>query len=133
RIDWESLTTHGWRLRPASSVTATPADYRRYVQSSLGEFSCAKPSCGRLQNAWVSERTICYLASGKPAVVEHTGPSGFLPDRAGLWRFRDMNEAAEALRRVADEYAEQSRMARTLAEKHFDARKVLRRVLEIAL
>jgi hypothetical protein len=131
--DWRLLRQHGWQLRRASEVSSTPADYQWYIQNSLAEFSCAKPSGARLQNAWVSERTICYLASGKPAVVEHTGPSRFLPDSAGLWRFRNMTEAAQALRQVVDDYPNQSSLARALAEEYFDAEKVVRKVLEVAL
>src|SRR5207247_10646459 len=119
--------------RGAPPGTGTPARYHRCIQTSFAEFSCAQPSSGRLQNAWVSERTICCLASGKPAVVEHTGPSHFLPDSAGVWRFRNMTEAAQGLRRVADDYPNQRRLARALAEEHFDAKKVVSRVLEIAL
>jgi hypothetical protein len=76
---------------------------------------------------------VCYLASGKPAVVEHTGPSRFLPDAAGLFRFRSLGEAAHCLETVATEYEDQCRLARALAEEHFDARKVVGRVLERAL
>jgi hypothetical protein len=131
--DWGMLVQHGWQLRRASEIIASPEDYQRYIQNSFGEFSCAKPSGARLQNAWVSERTICYLASGKPAVVEHTGPSQFLPDDAGLWRFRTMTEAVQAIRRIVDDYPSQSRLARSLAEDHFDAQKVVKEVLEVAL
>ena len=66
-----------------------------------------KPSCVRLQNSWVSDRTLCYLASGKPAVVEHTGPSRFLPDSGGLFRFRDVEEAVLCLEKVANDYKRQ--------------------------
>lgn len=129
----DNLLSKGWRVRHASEVTASPHDYQRYVQSSRGEFSCCKPSCVRLQNAWISDRTICYLASGKPAVVQHTGPSRFLPDNEGLFRFRTIDEAASMLDRVAADYERQSAKARALAEEFFDARKVCRRLLEIAL
>jgi hypothetical protein len=88
------LEGKGWRVRHAAAVAGTPGAYQEYIQGSRGEFSCAKPSCVRLQNAWVSDRTLCYLASGKPAVVQHTGPSRFLPDAAGLFGFRDVPEAA---------------------------------------
>jgi hypothetical protein len=91
-----------------------------------------KPSCVRLQNAWISDRTLSYLASGKPAVVEHTGSSRFLPDAAGLFRFRDVEEAARSLETVAADYPRQCRLARALAEQYFDARKVVRRMLERA-
>jgi hypothetical protein len=108
-------------------------DFQRYVQSSRGEFSCAKPSGARLQNAWISDRTLCYLASGKPAVVEHTGPSRFLSDAEGLFRFRDVQQAASYLDAAAADYENQSRLARTLTEEFFDAGKLAGRVLELAL
>ena len=127
------LHKHGWRVQEAWDVTSTPWDYQRYIWDSFGEFSCAKPSCVRLQNAWISDRTLCYLASGKPVVVQHTGPSRFLPDRGGLFRFRDVDEAAECLDAVAIDYERQCRLARNLAEEHFDAKKVISRVLEKAL
>jgi hypothetical protein len=128
-----TLEAHGWRVRHSFAVASTPWDYQTYVQNSRGEFSCVKPSCVRLQNAWVSDRTLCYLASGKPAVIQHTGPSRFLPDAAGLFRFRDLEAAARCLEAVAADYDGQCRRARALAEECFDARKVARGVLERAL
>jgi hypothetical protein len=131
--DRAALQRHGWRVRRAQTVTSTPWSYQRYIQASRGEFSCVKPSCIRLANAWVSDRTLCYLASGKPAVVQHTGPSRFLPDAEGLFRFRDVEEAARCLETATADYERQSRQARALAEEFFDARKVVKRVLERAL
>jgi hypothetical protein len=123
----------GWRIVDAHAVAATPWDYQRYIQDSFGEFSCAKPACLKLENAWVSNRTLCYLASGKPAVVQHTGASRFLPDSAGLFRFRDMKEAGQSIERVVMDYGRQCELARSLAEEYFDARKVLAALLERAL
>ena len=122
----------GWRIREAWEVTATPERYRAYIQQSRGEFSCAKPSCVTLANAWISDRTLCYLASGKPAVVQHTGTSRILPDNEGLFRFRNMDEAVRALSAVESDYGRHSRLARELAAQ-FDARDVVARVLERAL
>jgi hypothetical protein len=127
------LWDKGWVVREAAAVAATPWDYQRYVQQSRGEFSCAKPHCVRMENAWVSDRTLCYLASGKPAVVEHTGPSRFLPDAAGLFRFRDPAEAARCLEAAATDYDRHCRLARALAEEFFDARRVVRKLLERAV
>jgi hypothetical protein len=127
------LREHGWRIRESAEVSSTPGDYQRYIQQSGGEFSCAKPSCVRLQNAWISDRTLCYLASGKPAVVQHTGPSSFLPDDEGLFRFRDLPDAARALDKVASDLERQGSLARALAEEYFDARKVVGSLLERAL
>jgi hypothetical protein len=131
--DRQDLERRGWRIRHSFSVASTPGGYGGYIRGSAGEFSCAKPSCVRLQNAWISDRTLCYLASGKPAVVQHTGESELLPDRSGVFRFRTPGEAAEALETVAADYERQCELARTLAEEHFDARKVAGRVLERTL
>jgi hypothetical protein len=123
------LEGQGWRLRDSASVRS-PGDYHDYVRQSRGEFSCAKPSCMRLQNAWVSDRTICYLASGRPAVVQHTGPSRILDGENGVVRFHTPAEAAAALRAVDANYDEHARAARALAEKTFDGARVVGAILE---
>jgi hypothetical protein len=87
----------------------------------------------RFQNAWISDRTLCYLASGKPAVMQHTGPSRMLPDAAGLFRFEDLRQAIDCLETAAADYDRQSRLARQLAEEYFDAKKVVKSVLERTL
>ncbi len=131
--DVAMLEQHGWLVRRAQEVTSTPVAYRSYVQGSAGEFSCAKPSCMHLQNAWVSDRTICYLASGRPAVVQNTGPSPYLDVGRGLLRFSTPEEAAEALSEVQGNYAAHCAAARELAVAYFDARKVTAQILEAAL
>ena len=127
------LEPKGWRVREAWDVTATPDQYRAYVQRSRGEFSCAKPSTMALQTAWISDRSLCYLASGKPVIVQHTGPSRILPDAAGFFRFRTLREAADALAAAEADYERHSREARALVAEYFDAQKVVPRVLERAL
>ena len=66
-------------------------------------------------------------------MVQHTGPSRFLPDADGLFRFRNMDEAERALAQVESDYERHCRLARALAEEHFDARRIVGRVLEQAL
>ncbi len=88
---------------------------------------------GQFQNAWVSDRTLCYLASGKPVVVQHTGPSSYLPHGEGMFRFTSLPEAVEALESIASDYARHCRAARDIAETHFDARRVLETALNAAL
>jgi len=127
------LEDRGWRVVDSHGVAATPWDYQHYIQDSFAEFSCAKPACLKLENAWISNRTLCYLASGKPAVVQHTGPSRFLPDSAGLFRFRDLKEAAQSIEKVVNDYEKQCKLARALAEEFFDAGKVVATLLDRAL
>lgn len=132
RADRLALERHGWRVRHAYEAAGSPERYRQYIRASHAEFSCVKPSCIHFQNAWISDRTLCYLASGRPAVVEDTGPSAFLPNGEGLLRFHDLEEAVAAVERVDAEYERQCQAARALAESHFDARKVLAGLLDQA-
>ena len=125
------LEIFGWKITDSYSVTSTLADYQKYIKQSAGEFSCVKPSCIRLKNAWISDRTICYLASGKPTVVQHTGASKFLPNDAGLLRFSNFEEALSSIEKIACDYDNHSLLARALAEEYFDAKKVTANFLEL--
>lgn len=129
--DRQMLERHGWRLCHAHDVAGSPERYRAYIQGSRGEFSCAKPSCIRFQNAWVSDRTLCYLASGKPVVVQHTGPSAFLPNGEGMFRFSTLEEAVAALAAIDANYERHCRAAREIAEAHFDAKDILEKILRV--
>ena len=131
--DRRLLERHCWRVRDARDVANGPEPYQAYIQSSRGEWSCAKPFFVKLQNAWVSDRTACYLASGKPAVVQHTGPSAYLPNGEGLFRFTTLEEAAAALDAVNSDYERHCRAAREIAATYFDADAVVTDILSEAL
>src|SRR2546427_725350 len=96
-------------------------------------FTTAKPTCIELQNAWISDRTLCYLASGKPVVVQHTGPSSYLQHGEGMFRFTSLRDAAEALEEINAHYEHHCRAARDIAETHFDSTRVLTTMLNAAL
>jgi hypothetical protein len=127
------LERRGWRVRHASEVSRTPEMYRTYIQRSRGELSCVKPSCLKLQNSWVSDRSLCYLASGKPVVVQHTGLRPYAPTGEGFLQFSTPTEAAEALATVNADYKRHCRAAREIAEAYFDARQITGRILNAAL
>ena len=131
--DRRLLERHRWRVADAREVARSPERYQAYIQGSRGEWSCAKPFFVRLQNAWVSDRTVCYLASGKPVVVQHTGPSAYLPNGEGMFRFSTLDEAAAAFDAINSDYERQCRAAREIAVAHFDAKPVLTRILSEAL
>src|SRR5262249_26967071 len=132
-LDREDLETRGWRIRHSRDVAGSPEAYQAYLQQSRGEFSCAKPSYLKMQTAWVSDRTLCYLASGKPAGGQHTGPSAFLPNGEGLFRFSTAREAALALAAINMDYRAHSRAAREIAETFFDAKAVVTEILDYGL
>jgi len=102
------------------------------VQRSRGEFSCAKPAYVRTRPGWVSDRTVCYLASGRPCVVQDTGAARLLPPSAGLRFFTSLDEAAEALRAIERDYRTAARAARALAEEVFSTAVVLPGLLRAA-
>jgi len=131
--DLTRLSENGWRVRHSSEVAGSPDAYRSYVQRSRGEFSCAKASCMEFQNAWVSDRTLCYLASGKPVVVQHTGPSSYLANGEGMFRFTSLDAAAAALDEINRDYERHCRAARAIAETHFDSNRILEHVLNVTL
>jgi hypothetical protein len=130
--DRQVLESCGWRIRQATTVAGSPEQYQSYIQQSRGEYSCVKPSCLKFQNAWVSDRTLCYLASGKPVVVQHTGPSAILPSGAGMYRFACLQEAVEALAAINADYQRHCQAAREIVETHFDSRPILERLLNLA-
>jgi hypothetical protein len=130
--DRAQLLENGWLIRHSYEVSRDPFMYRDYVVSSRGEFSCVKPSCLLFQNGWISDRTLCYLASGRPAVVQHTGPSRYLPDGDGIFRFVTVDDAVSALAELNRNYEHHCLAARELAEAHFDAALVSAQVLEAA-
>lgn len=126
--DRSLLEGHGWRVLDSTVAFRTPETYQRYIQRSRGELGCAKPAYVLLRNAWVSDRTVCYLATGKPAVVQYTGSSSYLPDGCGLLRFSTVDEAAAALDEVAAHYERHCRAAREIAEACFSATGVVTRL-----
>ena len=127
------LELRGWRVRHSHEVAASPEAYQRYIQCSRGEFSCAKPSYIRFQTGWISDRTVCYLASGKPAVVQDTGPISFLPDGEGLFRFKTAAQAVRAFETINADYENHCRAARRMAEAFFDSKQTVSRILDHAL
>jgi hypothetical protein len=131
--DHALLESHGWRVRRAQEVAGSPEAYRAYIQRSRAEFSVAKPSCMRFRNAWVSDRSLCYLASGKPVVVQDTGRSTFLPNGLGMFRFSTLDEIVDAVAAIDADYEKHCRAARELAEAHFEGKAILEGVLNRAL
>jgi hypothetical protein len=127
------LEEHGWVVRDVGAVAGDPGAYQAYIQGSRAEFGCAKPAYVMLGNAWVSDRTACYLASGKPAVVQYTGPSDYLPDGLGLLRFSTPEEATAGLAEMDAHYERHCRAAREIAEHCFSAQDVVTRLLHRAL
>jgi hypothetical protein len=82
------------------------------------------------RSGWFSDRTQCYLASGRPALVRDTGFGDAIPTGDGLLAFEDADGIIEGVERIGSDYARHSRRARALAEEHFGSDRVLTELLE---
>ena len=127
--DLAALREHGWRLLDPAEVASTPARYREFVQGSKGELGIAKEGYVVSRCGWFSDRSACYLASGRPVVAQDTGFSAHLPVGEGLLAFTTADEAASAIARVVSDYKHHCSAARDLAEECFDSDIVLGRLL----
>jgi hypothetical protein len=128
--DLEALHRCGWELLDPLLEAGTPSRYRDFVQRSRAEISIAKSGYVISRCGWFSDRSACYLASGRPVVAQDTGLGNALPTGRGLLLFRELDEAVAAIEEVERDYEAHATGARKLAIDHFDARGVLRRLLE---
>jgi hypothetical protein len=132
--DLELLAENGWTLVDPMLVCNSPDDYRTYIQGSTAELGIAKNMYVETRGGWISDRTVCYLASGKPALIQDTGIRDLYPTGEGLVVFSDMDEALDGVERICRDYERHAKAARRIAEQYFDSEKVLGRLLnELAL
>src|SRR5688572_19189592 len=127
------LEAAGWHFADARAVGATVDTYRNYIEGSRGEWSVAKNGYVRGQSGWFSCRSACYLAAGRPVVVQDTGFSSIIPTGRGLFAFSSLEEAAAALTEVERDYVAHSAAARDIASGYFAAPNVLSTLIESAM
>ena len=130
RDDLAALQRHGWRLADPRSVAGTPAAYARFIGASKAEIGIAKSGYVLSRCGWFSDRSACYLASGRPVVAQETGFRRYLPTGEGLLPFVDADDAAAALDDVRRDHRRHAAAARALAEDVFDSDRVLRALLD---
>jgi hypothetical protein len=128
--DLELLAANGWHLVDPATVAATPDLYADFVRGSRGELGVAKQGYVVSRSGWFSDRSACYLASGRPVVAQDTGFGDALPTGAGLLAYTDVASAAAAIEAVEGSLEAHRRAARELAAEHLDAARVLPTLLE---
>jgi hypothetical protein len=124
------LLDEGWSLVDPRGVAGDPWSYRRFLQDSRAEFLVAKNMYVQGRSGWLSDRSLCYLASGRPVLAQDTGFGSLYPVDAGLVTFRTLDEALAGVERIERDYAHHAQAARRLAEQYFDSDQVLGRLLE---
>jgi hypothetical protein len=128
--DRQALESHGWSVVDPSQRVPDPCSFRRYVQESGAEFSVAKEIYVETNSGWFSDRTVRYLASGRPALVQDTGFGSRYSAGEGLVTFKTLDDAVGGARRILADNRAHSDAARQIAEKYFDSEKVLGRLTE---
>jgi hypothetical protein len=127
------LHRNGWVVRDPYLYAGDPHSYAEFIRYSRAEFSVAKGGYVKSNSGWVSDRSACYLASGKPVLVQSTGIEAHLPTGTGLLTFRTPAEAVAGIKLINDDYIAHAQAARSLAERWFDSDRVLASLLERAL
>ncbi len=130
RSDLALLASHGWRLVDPSRAAGTTSAYRKFVQASRAEICIVKSGYTEMRCGWFSDRSACYLASGRPVVAEDTGFTRRLPTGHGLLAFTTVDDAAAAVDEVRSAYSHHCGNARLIAEEYLDSDRVLGRLLE---
>jgi hypothetical protein len=128
--DLTALAEHGWTLLDPANVAATPRLYREFIQSSKAEFGIAKSGYVDSRCGWFSDRSVCYLASGRPVIAQETGFSRYLPTGAGIFAFEHPADVVAAIQAMSCDYAYHRRAARHLAEQYFNSSIVLPALLK---
>jgi hypothetical protein len=128
--DIDLLAQGGWRIVDPTAAAGDPWSYREYIRRSAAEFLVAKNIYVETRSGWFSDRSLCYLASGRPVLAQDTGLGERYPVGDGLVTFTTLEQAAEGTERIARDYERHARAARNLAEECFDSDKVLHSLLE---
>jgi hypothetical protein len=123
--DVDLLRSQGWALVAPGDVAGDPWRYRQYIGQSAAEIMIAKGMYVDTRSGWISDRSICYLASGRPVLAQDTGLVNLLPTTEGLLTFTSCEEAIGAVAAVRREPERHQRAARRLAEAHFESSWVL--------
>ena len=124
------LKDNAWNLTDPRTVVSEPGEYRAFIQQSKAELMVAKNMYVQSRGGWVSDRSICYLAIGRPVLAQETGFSKNHPSGEGLISFSTLDEARAGVEKICANYDRHSRAARRVAEEQFDSDKVLRLLLE---
>jgi hypothetical protein len=125
------LSQHGWRLIDPHRVVRTPAKYRRYIASALGEFTAVKGVDVAWRTGWLSDRAAAFLASGRPVITEDTGAAKYHPRESGFHFVAGEDEAVAAVEEVMRDWPRHSKQARRCAVEVFDSAKNLRQILDL--
>jgi hypothetical protein len=128
-----SLRDLGWGVADATAVSEDPWTYQDFILASKAEFGIAKDGYVATRSSWFSERSACYLASGRPVLAQDTGFSDWLPCGEGVLAFASPADVTEAVASIDADYERHCRRARAVAAEYFAPARVLPHLIEAAV
>ncbi len=131
--DLQRMSEQGWGAVSGEVESLTPEQYRTFISTSRAEFGVAKHLYVEMRSGWFSDRSVCYLASGRPVLLQSTSAESWLPVGDGIVTFRTLEDAVSGVDRINAAYEEHRKAARRIAEEYFAAERVLPRLLEAAI
>jgi hypothetical protein len=126
------LRERGWLLTDPLEQTGTVENYRRFIAASRADLGIAKHAYVASRSGWFSDRSTCFLAAGRPVLHQDTGFQDWLPTGEGILSFADLDDLKEAIRCLDRDYNRHALAARRMAEEHFEATRVIGKMLDVA-
>jgi len=128
----QRLTEYSWKLADSVAVSNDVKRYQDYIKQSRGEFTVARDQYVKGRTGWQSDRSVCYLAAGRPVVTQDTAFGKYVPTGEGLFAFADMDAALAAFDAIESDYPRHCKAARELANEYLDAEKVVASIMQRA-
>jgi hypothetical protein len=126
------LQGKGWSIVDPFQKSRDLESYQEFIYASRGEFTVSKDLVVRTKSGWFSDRSVCYLAAGKPVITQETGFSKCIPAGRGLFPFSTMEDVLAAIEEINADYPRHCLAAREIAQEYFAAEKVLAKVVSEA-
>jgi hypothetical protein len=123
------LRRNRWKVADTIAI-ADPMEYYRYIRASLGEFTVAKEQYVKPRSGWFSDRSVCYLAAGRPVITQSTGFEKLVPTGEGLFAFTTEDDVLAAIEAITSDYPRHSAAALSIAEEYFGAERVIGAMVE---
>ncbi len=123
------LKAKGWSIADPYETSKNIDVYQQYIYASRGEFTVSKDLVVRTKSGWFSDRSVCYLAAGKPVITQETGFSSYVPTGTGLFAFTSLEDILAAVDIINSDYPKHCRAAREIACEYFASDILLKKIM----
>jgi hypothetical protein len=128
--DYNAFIDGGWTLLSSADVCRDVDSYLRFIAGSRGEIGVAKVGYVVSRGGWISDRSVIYLALGRPVVLQDTGWPEVVKPCPGLLPFHDLSGAAARIAEAEKDLDQQTAGARKMADEVFGPASALKPILE---